>query len=129
MLLFDLDTANRTAQAMAHRADELATRLTAALPDCAHSATATSLADYASEVAAHVAAMDEQVRELTAEPTFDYDEVAGCQREAQVHYRRVEMALTAVVSICQMAGPDLSFAIGEEEASAVYWEEGLQLVD
>ena len=126
---FDLPTANRAAQAMAHRADELAVRLTAALPGCAYARTATSLAEFATEAAAHVAAMDEQVRELVAEPTFDDEEEAACQEEAQVHYRRVEMALTAVISICQMAGPDLSFALGEEEASALYWEEGPQLAD
>lgn len=126
---FDLATANRAAQAMATRADELAVRLTTALPGCAYARTATSLADYATEAAAHVAAMDEQVHELVAVPTFDYDEVAACEEEAQVYYRRVEMAMAAIVSVCQMAGPDLSFEIGGEEASAVYWEEGTQLAD
>ena len=176
MLPFDSEVANRAAQAMAFRAEELATKLTHQLPDCACSVTATSLAEFATEAAARVAAMDEQIgalvaamdeqigalvaamdeqigalaaamdeqigalvaefdgdyeqiAALVAEFDGDYEEIAACKKEGLEFYREVEMAMTAVVSICRMVAPDLGLVVKSYEASALHWEEATESDD
>ena len=165
MLPFDSEVANRAAQAMAFRAEELATKLTHQLPDCAYARTATSLAEFATEAAARVAAMDEQIgalvaamdeqigalaaamdeqigalvaefdgdyeeiAALVAEFDGDYEEIAACKKEGLEFYREVEMAMTAVVSICRMVAPDLGLVVKSYEASALHWEEATESDD